>query len=108
MTTSALNTPLLDDAPPRERIPLAYRLSKWFGRFTFLCTMNTHVLHAERAARQGPFILALTHISHLEPCCASVLVPRKIDWMTRKEFYKYRISDWYLRAIDAFKVNRQG
>jgi 1-acyl-sn-glycerol-3-phosphate acyltransferase len=28
--------------------------------------------------------------------------------MARKEFYKYRISAWYLNAIDAFKVNRQG
>jgi 1-acyl-sn-glycerol-3-phosphate acyltransferase len=108
MTTSAFNPPLLTEAPQRERIPLAYRFSRWFGKFTFFCTMNTHVLHAERAQRDGPFILALTHISHLEPICASVLLKRKIDWMTRKEFYKYRICARYLNAIDAFKVNRQG
>src|SRR5688572_14149333 len=108
MTTSALNTTLVGSSPQAESIPLVYRISRGFGKFTFFCTMNTHVLHPQRVERQGAFILAVTHLSHLEPLCASILVRRKIDWMTRKEFYKYRISEWYLRSIDAFKVNRQG
>jgi len=111
MTTSAMETPLARCAQAKtgaEEIPLIYRVSRALGKFTFLCTMNTHVLHPEIPDRDGPFILSVTHLSHLEPLCAAVLVRRKIDWMTRKEFYKFRICDWYLHAIDAFKVNRQG
>jgi 1-acyl-sn-glycerol-3-phosphate acyltransferase len=108
MTTSAIDTPIPAPATPAEPVPLTYRFSKAFGQFTFLCTMNTHVLHPEIPERTGPFILAVTHLSHIEPLCTSVLVRRKIDWMTRKEFYTWRICDAYLRAIDAIKVNRQG
>ena len=111
MTTSAMESVLADRAQAKggaEAVGLIYRISKSLGKFTFLCTMNTHVLHPDRVEREGAFILAVTHLSHLEPCCASILVRRNIDWMTRKEFYKFRVAEWYLRAIDAFKVNRQG
>jgi 1-acyl-sn-glycerol-3-phosphate acyltransferase len=87
---------------------LLYRISRLAGRFTFLCTMRAHVLNAHQAEREGGYILALTHLSHLEPMCASVLSQRPIDWMTRKEFFKYRPIAAYLRACNAFLVNRQG
>src|SRR3954471_17439539 len=87
---------------------LLYRISRVGGRFTFLCTMRAHVLHAQRAEREGGYVLALTHLSHLEPMCASILSPRPIDWMTRKEFFKFRPVAWFLRGCNAFLVNRQG
>src|SRR5688500_19406824 len=38
----------------------------------------------------------------------TALVRRKIDWMARVEFYKYRIGAWALYAMDCFPVNRFG
>jgi 1-acyl-sn-glycerol-3-phosphate acyltransferase len=87
---------------------LLYRISRLAGRFTFLCTMRAHVLNAQRAERDGGYVLALTHLSHLEPMCASILSQRRIDWMTRKEFFKYKLIAAYLRACNAFRVDRQG
>jgi 1-acyl-sn-glycerol-3-phosphate acyltransferase len=87
---------------------LLYRISRVGGRFTFFCTMRAHVLHAQRAEREGGYVLALTHLSHLEPMCASILSQRRIHWMTRKEFFKYRLISAYLRACNAFRVDRQG
>jgi 1-acyl-sn-glycerol-3-phosphate acyltransferase len=87
---------------------LLYRISRAGGRFTFFCTMRAHVLHAQRAEREGGYVLALTHLSHLEPMCASILSQRRIHWMTRKEFFKYRPIGAYLRACNAFRVDRQG
>src|SRR5258706_7122027 len=87
---------------------LLYRISRLAGRFAFLCTMRAHVVNAQVAEREGGYILAVTHLSHLEPMCASVLSQRRIDWMTRKEFFKYRPITAYLRACNAFLVNRQG
>ena len=87
---------------------LLYRISRLGGRFTFFCTMRAHVLNAEHAERDGGYVLALTHLSHLEPMCASILSRRRIDWMTRKEFFKYRLVATYLKACHAFLVNRQG
>jgi 1-acyl-sn-glycerol-3-phosphate acyltransferase len=87
---------------------LLYRISRAGGRFTFFCTMRAHVLNAPRAEREGAYVLALTHLSHLEPMCASILSQRRIHWMTRKEFFKYRLVAAYLRACNAFEVDRQG
>jgi 1-acyl-sn-glycerol-3-phosphate acyltransferase len=85
-----------------------YRVSRVLGRFAFFCTMRTHILGEERAAVTGGYILALTHLSHLEPMAACILSRRPIDWMTRKEFFKYRPVAWYLNMCNAFRVNRQG
>lgn len=85
-----------------------YRVSWSLGRFAFLCTMRTHLLGAERANLRGGYVLALTHLSHIEPMAACVLSRRPIDWMTRKEFFKYRVVSWYLKMCNAFRVNRQG
>jgi 1-acyl-sn-glycerol-3-phosphate acyltransferase len=90
------------------RMDLLYRISCLAGRFAFFCTMRAHVINARQAERKGGYILALTHLSHLDPMCASVLSQRRIDWMTRKEFFRYRAVGRYLRACNAFLVNRQG
>ena len=60
------------------------------------------------AERTGGYILAVSHISHLEPFIATSLVKRKIDWMARVEFYRWRIFRPFLRAFDTFPVNRFG
>lgn len=66
------------------------------------------VLHKERGNRDGGYILACTHLSHLEPVAVSAVVPRIVHWMARKEFYKYKLSAKLLDLCNAFKVNRQG
>jgi 1-acyl-sn-glycerol-3-phosphate acyltransferase len=87
---------------------LAYWLSLQLGRFTWVCTMRAHVIRPEAANRAGGYILACTHLSHLEPFLAGILSRRPIDWMARIEFFRLRPIAWYLRSIGAFHVNRQG
>jgi len=87
---------------------LFYRMGRLGGQFVFLCTMRSHLLNAQAAERQGGYVLALTHLSHIEPMAASILMRRPVDWMTRKEFYKSRVVGWLLKACNEFKVNRQG
>src|SRR6266542_834156 len=91
-----------------NKAPWLYRLSRGVGRFICYCTLNLHTLNTELVQREGPFILAITHLSHLEPFVMGALVERKIDWMTRKEFYRHKLFAWYLSHVDAFMVDRQG
>ena len=70
--------------------------------------MNTRVLRRDLARRGGPYVLAVTHLSHVEPFIVGSLVPRPIDFVARKEFYDYRIIAWALHALRAIKVDRQG
>jgi len=87
---------------------LFYRTSRLAGQIIFFLTMRKKVLNAQAAQRAGGYVLALTHLSHLEPFCASLINRRHIDWMTRKEFFKYRLVSQILYWSNAFRVNRQG
>lgn len=53
-------------------------------------------------------MLACSHVSHLDPFCVSVLLPRKIGWMARIEFYQRWWAARLLDLVHAFPVNRQG
>lgn len=87
---------------------LVYRAGRLAGRIVFFLTVRKKILNAQAAQRAGGFVLAVTHLSHLEPFCASLINRRMIDWMTRKEFFKFRVVGWLLQGLNAFRVNRQG
>lgn len=70
--------------------------------------MRETVYNGERAEREGGFLLACTHLSHLEPIMVSGVVRRQIRWMARVEFYKYRWSAALLSGGGAFPVDRFG
>jgi 1-acyl-sn-glycerol-3-phosphate acyltransferase len=87
---------------------LPYALGKAFCRFVCLCCVRARILHRERANLPGGYILAVSHLSHVEPALVGALMDRKVDWMSRIEFYRYHICAAVLNAIDAFPVNRTG
>ena len=88
---------------------MLYRSSWLVGRFVFFCTMNTRVHHREVPRRHpGPFVLAVTHLANMEPFIVGDIVRRRIDWMARKEFFRFAPFRWFLKGIEAFEVNRQG
>ena len=78
------------------------------GRVIFFQTMNAEVVRPEAAERGGGYILAPTHLSHLEPFCLGILINRKVDWMARLEFFRRWWAAALLRAADVFPVNRSG
>lgn len=85
-----------------------YALGLATCRFVHFCCFREVVLHGERLERPGGYILACTHLSHLEPILVSRRCRRRIDWMARIEFYRYRLIARLLDALDAFPVNRRG
>lgn len=91
--------------PPSER---AYWTSGQMVRFINGQCLNTRALHAERLKTPGPAIIAVTHLSHLEPLILSVNAAPAIHWMTRIEFYKKRWARFLLQTHLTFAVHRQG
>jgi 1-acyl-sn-glycerol-3-phosphate acyltransferase len=51
-------------------------------------------------------LLVANHISHFDPLIISSVVRRKIDWMTMAEFFRPPALGCFLRAVDAFPVDR--
>jgi 1-acyl-sn-glycerol-3-phosphate acyltransferase len=87
---------------------LLYRAGRAAGKCVFFFTIRQHLLRANVPDRDGGYILALTHLGHVDPLCSSVILPRSIRWMARKEFFNNWFGAWVLSACGAFSVNRQG
>ena len=75
-------------------------------KLLFGCVASVHVVRRENANRDGGFLLATNHISHFDPFIISSAVRRKIDWMAMAEFFPYPVLGHFLRAVDAFPVDR--
>jgi 1-acyl-sn-glycerol-3-phosphate acyltransferase len=78
------------------------------GRFILSQCVRVQVLNRHCVPARGPFLLACTHLSHLEPFVVSSVLNRHIDWMARVEFFRNPLAAKLLRMVDSFPVNRQG
>ena len=85
-----------------------YRVGHAGGRFILFCTMRIKTIRPEMARREGAFILATSHLSHLDPFLLGGMNQRPVDWVTRVEFFKYRPFAALLRMLHAFEVRRTG
>ncbi len=78
----------------------------WLGVFGF--TMRVRSSGLQTVAAHGGLLIAVSHVSHLDPIVVSALVRRRISWVSRIEFYQ----QWFMRSVlyqgGAFQVNRQG
>lgn len=63
---------------------------------------------AERVPKNSPIILAVSHISHLEPLFVSLHYHLPVHWMTRIEFYQRWWARMVLKPAGAFPVDRYG
>ena len=90
---------------PSER---AYWTTGQFVRFVNHQCLRSRKLNAERLPARGPAIIAVTHLSHLEPFVLSVNTRAAIHWMTRLEFYRNKWARRLLQRHLTFPVNRAG
>src|SRR4030095_15533082 len=79
---------------------------KLLVRLLFGSVTRVQVIRRQNANRADGFLLAANHISHFDPFIISLVIRRKIDWMTMAEFFQSPVVGFSLRAIDAFPVNR--
>ena len=84
----------------------SYRAAKLLVRLLFGCVTRVRVIRPENANRTGGFLLAANHISHFDPFIISLVIRRKIDWLTMAEFFQSSVVGFLLRAVDAFPVDR--
>jgi 1-acyl-sn-glycerol-3-phosphate acyltransferase len=84
----------------------ANRVCRSSLRLLFGCVARVRVIGRENADRTGRFLLAANHISHFDPFIISSVIRRKIDWMAMAEFFRRPVVGFFLRAVDAFPVER--
>ena len=86
----------------------AYSIGRLAMRGVKFNTLQINVIRPETAERNGGYILAPTHLSHLEPFILSMILRRRVDWMTRIEFYDRWWKAMLLHRVGTFPVRRQG
>ncbi|MDQ3624553.1 MAG: 1-acyl-sn-glycerol-3-phosphate acyltransferase, partial [Verrucomicrobiota bacterium] len=87
---------------------MIYWIAFWLMRGVFRLTLRIRRRGVEHGGRPGGYLLACSHVSHLDPFCLSAVWPRKIGWMARIEFYRRPWAARLMRAVHAFPVNRRG
>jgi 1-acyl-sn-glycerol-3-phosphate acyltransferase len=62
----------------------------------------------QTVGEQGGMLIAVSHVSHLDPIVVSAVLRRRISWVSRIEFHQ----QWFMRNIlyhgGAFQVDRGG
>lgn len=85
---------------------LAYKITQCLCRLILGAVTRTRVLHRERSALPGGFILVANHISHFDPPFITANARRKVDWMAMAEMFENRLVAVWLRSVDTFPVDR--
>lgn len=84
-------------------------MARAIGRFIFFWSVRLQVIQAERPEEySGPYLLALTHLSHLDPFLCCVVVRRKIDFIASVGFYRYRLAAWLMGTMQTIAIKREG
>ncbi|MFH1045807.1 MAG: lysophospholipid acyltransferase family protein [Candidatus Omnitrophota bacterium] len=58
----------------------------------------------ENIPRQGGFILASNHASHIDPPLLAAASPRKVAFIAKEELFDHPFAAWFLRGLNAFPV----
>lgn len=85
-----------------------YTLARSLAAFIRNQCIVEFVLNRRQIQRRGGFVIACTHISHLEPAIVSCHTRRRIHWIARIEFFRLWWFRPFLRLVGAISVNRQG
>lgn len=56
--------------------------------------------------RQGPLIVAINHLSLLDPILVGAALPRPVHFMAKEELFRYPLLGLLLRWVRAFPVRR--
>lgn len=85
-----------------------YRWARALARVVRHQCVVEFVLNRRRLDRAGGYVIAATHVGHLEPAVIACHTPRTIHWIARIEFYRHRLAAAALRRVGALPLDRTG
>ena len=83
-----------------------YRLVRFVGRSAFFVSSRPVVLHAERADREGAYIIASNHFSAYDVAVLIRHTPRLLDFVSIAEMFRAPLARWFLTNMNAMPLNR--
>lgn len=86
---------------------LRYQVFRWFMILLFKVVYGITVEGRENVPRSGPLVIVANHSQYLDPVFVCVCVPRRIQWMAKKEIFIFPFRHFF-RFIGTFPVDREG
>jgi 1-acyl-sn-glycerol-3-phosphate acyltransferase len=91
---------------PSKDMSLRYRLFRRFMIFLGRLLFGFTVHGAEKVPQEGPLIIAANHRRYADPVLVCMAVPRRIQWMGKKELFTFPFEKFFF-FIGVFPVDRQ-
>lgn len=85
---------------------LFYKAVRLIGGLVFRVASRPLVLHRERAARPGGYLLAANHESEFDAPLLIAVTPRVIYWLSIVEIFRHPLARWFLSAMLAAPLDR--
>lgn len=85
-----------------------------YGLFHYLSVLvggvafRGDVVGADNLPRQGGFLIAANHTSHLDPFLIGAHVPQQVAFFARKTLWKPGLVAWWLDKVGTIPVDRDG
>lgn len=83
-----------------------YKVVRFVGGTVFRVASRPLILHAERAAQPGPWLLAANHASPFDAALLIAATPRVIYWLSIVEIFRNPFTRWFLTAMLAVPLDR--
>jgi 1-acyl-sn-glycerol-3-phosphate acyltransferase len=91
---------------PEEMSP-RYRWFRWFMRLLGRVLWGFTVHGEEKMPRKGAVVVAANHTQYLDPVFVCMAVPRRVQWMGKKELFAFPFGAFFY-FIGTFPVDREG
>ena len=93
---------------PQARMQPLYGVSHYWIRVMFDMFFRGEVIGLENLPRDGAFLIAANHASHLDPPMIGSQVPRQMSFFARKTLWNSRMFSWWLDGVGTIPVDRDG
>lgn len=86
---------------------MIYSITCFFLRMLFRLLFKYKLYGLENIPQSGSFILTSNHVSFLDPIAVGAFVPRKLNYMAKKELFKNKYFGWYMRKVRTIPVDKE-
>jgi len=84
-----------------------YSLLKILGRIILLLFFKLDIKGGDKVPKEGPLVIAINHISPMDPPLLGVIFPRKIHFFAAKELFHIPVVGWVIKHLGVIPVDRR-
>ncbi len=86
---------------------MLYRLLRGIGKLILFLLFRVEIKGEEIVPRKGPLIIAINHISTMDPPVLGIVFPRMIHFFAADDLFRIPVIGWFIRHMGVIPVNRR-